>query len=180
MQRARGVGADIFQLNFFPAVIFQVAVIFSFGNDVLQHIVHPVLLQIKINEAGTGNLRFFNICAVKIINYGLGNHARIAFQAACGLHGKIGGKIAELFLRRNLQQNLRQCPLFQNAVVNSFLRCIFDGFSQNAFNVQPVDPPLFLLKSSSRRKYRRRDTVYILLRCAIFPCENMYKDNLFP
>ena len=79
MQRTGGVSTYIFQLDFFFAVAYQITIVFAFSNDACQHIVHPVLLQIKVNEAGACNFHFFYISTVQIIYNCLSNHTGVAF-----------------------------------------------------------------------------------------------------
>ena len=127
MQRAGGVSAYIFNLNAAQAVSRQIAVVFTGSQNACQQISGPVLFQIEIDEAGAGNFHFIYGSTVQIINNSLRNLTRCTMQAAGRLHSKVGCKIAEFLLRRNLQHNLGQSTRFQSAIIDSFLRCIFNG-----------------------------------------------------
>ena len=67
MQRARRIGAYIFNLYFFIRSFRQVTVIFPGLHNMGQHIVHPVRIQIEIQETGSGDLHPLNISTVQMI-----------------------------------------------------------------------------------------------------------------
>ena len=127
MQRTSGISTYIFNLNAAQAVSRQIAVVFTGSQNACQQISGPVLFQIEIDEAGTGNFHFIYGSTVQIIYNSLCNLTRCTMQATGRLHSKVGCKIAEFLLRRNLQHNLGQCTRFQSTVIDSFLRCIFNG-----------------------------------------------------
>ena len=127
MQRAGGVSTYIFNLHAAQAVSRQITVVFTGSQNTCQQISGPVLFQIEIDEAGTGNFHFIYGSTVQIINNSLCNLTRCTMQAASRLHSKVGCKIAEFLLRRNLQHNLGQSTRFQSTVIDSFLRCIFNS-----------------------------------------------------
>ena len=79
VQRTGGVCTNIFYLDFFLAVANQITIVFAFSNNASQHIVHPVLLQIKVNEARSCNFHFFYISTVQIVYNSLSNHTGVAF-----------------------------------------------------------------------------------------------------
>ena len=177
MQRTGGVSTYIFQLDFFFAVAYQITVVFAFSNNACQHIVHPVLLQIKVNEAGTCNFHFFNISTVQIIYNCLSNHTGIAFQSTSRLHGEVGCKITKFFLGRYFQQYLRQLAAFNSALVNCLLCRSFNSCSQNLFNVHLSCPPQSLLKSSYHHRVVHRGKGNILFPNSRCLCGTLYKDT---
>ena len=117
MQRSRGIGADVFDLDVVFGMRRQIAEVVALCQNRAQYVGDRVLLEKQIDETGAGDFRTLNQRRIQLVDNRAGDLRRSAPSDPGRLHGEIGRKIAELFLRRLFQLRLGICSVRERAFV---------------------------------------------------------------
>ena len=91
MHRARGIGGNKFDIDFFACTVIRAAVVRALFENILNDAGVEAVFEIKIHKAGACNLASVKKCVRKKepVGDGLSNFSRSAFKVSCPSHGSV-------------------------------------------------------------------------------------------